>query len=78
MDWREYIVTDPNILAGKPTIRGTRLSVEFILDLLAGGWTSAELLDNYPTLTEDGIRACLAYAADAMRGERVFTVSVPG
>jgi uncharacterized protein (DUF433 family) len=78
MDWSEYVHTDPDILAGKPVLRGTRLAVELILDKLAGGWTAAELLDNYPTLTEVGIHACFAYAADAVRGERVFTIGVPG
>ena len=60
------IVIDPNILMGKPSIRGTRLGVEFILDLLAHGWSEAEILDNYPSLVLEDIRACLAYASAMM------------
>ena len=72
MDWRGYIAIDPEILAGKPTLKGTRLAVEHILDLLAAGWTHDQLLEAYPTLTEGGIRAALAFAAQTIREERVF------
>ncbi len=61
--WEELIVCDERILAGKPVIKGTRLSVELIIDLLASGWTTQQLLDNYPHLTIDGIHAALAYAS---------------
>ena len=70
------IVKDRNILVGKPTIRGTRLAVEFIVARLAAGWTKDELLENFPSLTEEGIRACLAYAAQSVRAERVFTLAL--
>ena len=63
VDWRDYIVSDERILAGKPTIKGTRLSVEFVLELLAAGWDREALQENYPQLTEDRIRAVLAFAA---------------
>lgn len=63
--WRERIVLDPQILAGKPVVRGTRLAVEFIIDLLAQGWTEDELLRNYPGLTHEDIRACLRKAGSA-------------
>lgn len=66
------IVLDPQVLAGKPVVRGTRLSVEFIVGLLAEGWSEAEILDNYPNLQRDDIRACLAYARDALASERVY------
>ena len=56
------ITLDPNVLTGKPVVRGTRLSVEFIIGLLADGWTEAQLLANYPDLTRDDVFACLAYA----------------
>lgn len=72
IDWRDYIVSDERILVGKPTLKGTRLSVEFVLDLLAAGWSREELRENYPTLTDDGIRAALAYAADAIREDRIY------
>ena len=65
MDWTEYITADERILAGKPIVKGTRISVEFVLELLAPGWDRASLQDNYPQLTEDRIRAVLAYAARA-------------
>ena len=62
MDWQERIVTDPKILSGQPTVRGTRLSVAFILDQLADGESEANLLAGYPQLSTDDIRACLRYA----------------
>ena len=58
--------------AGKPVVRGTRLAVEFILDLLAAGQSEADLLGNYPGLTHDDILACLAYARDTLSSEKVF------
>lgn len=72
MPWLERIVVDPEVLAGKPVIRGTRLAVEFILELLAAGETESELLANYPGLGRDDILACLAYAtaADSSRAMR--------
>jgi uncharacterized protein (DUF433 family) len=74
MDWRERIVTDPDILVGKPTVKGTRLSVELILGWLAQGWTIDLLLENYPTLTRDDVLAALAFAADLMREERYIAI----
>ncbi len=70
------IVIDPKILVGKPIIRGTRLSVDFILDLMAQGWSEAEILRNYPNIERDDITACLAYACVAIRSEKVFTHEV--
>jgi uncharacterized protein (DUF433 family) len=66
------IALDPNVLAGKPVVRGTRLSVEFIIGLLADGWTEAEVPANYPDLTRDDVFACLAYARDVLSSEKVF------
>lgn len=63
MPLSERIVVDPEILAGKPVIRGTRLAVEFILELLAAGQSDNDLLTNYPGLTREDILACLAYAS---------------
>ena len=68
--WRDYIVCDPGILGGKPTLIGTRLSVEFVLELLAGGWDREAIRANYPNLTEERIRAVLAYAAETFREDR--------
>jgi uncharacterized protein (DUF433 family) len=66
------IVLDPAILAGKPIVKGTRLSVEFIIGLLADGWAEADILRNYPGLAPDDIAACLAYARDLLSSEKVY------
>ena len=66
------ITLAPEVLAGKPTIRGTRLSVEFVIGLLADGWSEADIVGNYPGVTHDDIIACLAYARDTLSSERVF------
>lgn len=63
MPLSERIVVDPEVLAGKPVIRGTRLAVEFILELLAAGQSENDLLLNYPGLTREDILACLSYAS---------------
>jgi uncharacterized protein (DUF433 family) len=62
MNHRERIVIDPNILVGKPVVQGTRLSVDFLLGLLAEGWTEAEILRNYPGLEREDLLACCGYA----------------
>lgn len=64
MNWRDYIVSDDNILMGKPTIKGTRLSVEFILSLLAQGWTEQTIFENYPHLTHQQLQAVFSWNAN--------------
>jgi uncharacterized protein (DUF433 family) len=71
-EWKERIVADPKILVGKPVIKGTRISVEFILDLLANGWTLEKVLDEYPQLTREDIMAALKYAAETVKEEKVY------
>ena len=66
------IALDPEVLAGKPVVRGTRLSVEFVIGLMADGWSEGDILANYPGLTHDDIIACFAYARDALSSEKVF------
>lgn len=66
------IVLDPEVLSGKPVVRGTRLSVEFVLGLLADGWSEADILVDYPMLKREDIRACLAYARDRLASEKVY------
>jgi uncharacterized protein (DUF433 family) len=66
------LAIDPDVLLGKPVIRGTRLSVEFIIGLLADGWTEAEIAANYPGVAHEYILACLAYARDALGAEKIF------
>lgn len=72
MDWQTRIAIDPAILAGKPIIKGTRLAVEFIIDLLAQGWSETAILSNYPGIAPEDIRACLAYASSILHSERVY------
>jgi uncharacterized protein (DUF433 family) len=71
-DWQERIVVDPKVLVGKPLIRGTRLSVEFILDLLANDWTIEQVLDEYPQLAREDVMAVLKYAAEMAKEEKVY------
>ncbi len=66
------IALAPEVLAGKPVIRGTRLSVEFVIGLMADGWSEADVLQNYPGIAHDDIIACLAYARDTLRSERAY------
>jgi uncharacterized protein (DUF433 family) len=72
MNWQERILVDPEILVGKPVIRGTRLAVEWIIDLLAQGWTNTQILDQYPGLKPEDIQACLAYASHILHSERIY------
>ena len=72
MDWRERIVIDSSILTGKPVVKGTRLSVEFVVDPLVEGWTEDGILRNYPGLTLEDVRACLGYASAALRTEKGY------
>ena len=72
MKWQERIVLDPNILVGKPVIKGTRLAVEFIIDLLAEGWSETQILQNYPGLTREDIQACLGYASNVLHAEKLY------
>jgi uncharacterized protein (DUF433 family) len=75
MNWEDRITVDPGILAGKPVVKGTRLSVEFIIGLMAQGWGQEEILRNYPGLAREDIQACLAYASETLRAERVYPLS---
>jgi len=75
MDWRERIVVDPDVLVGKPIVRGMRLAVEFIIGLLAQGWTAAKILDSYPGLTREDIQACLRYAGSVLQEEKIYPVA---
>jgi uncharacterized protein (DUF433 family) len=61
-DWRPFISVDPNVVFGKPAVAGTRLAVDFLLGLFAAGWSAETVLDSYPGLTRDDLRAVFAYA----------------
>lgn len=76
MTWREHIHSDPEILGGKPVVHGTRLTVEFLLALLAQGWTPEQLLDNYPQLTPESLRAVFAFASEALQDETFYPVDL--
>ena len=66
-DWQDRIVKDPQILAGKPTVKGTRISVELIMQLLAGGWSDAHIADCYDWVSSEDIEACIRYTATSAR-----------
>lgn len=72
MAWQDRISVDPNVLVGKPVIKGTRIAVEFVVDLLASGWTTERILHEYDHLTNEDIQACLAYASEVLKSERVY------
>lgn len=76
-DWRDYIACDPQVSGGKPTLRGTRLSVDFVLELLARHWTESTIWKNYPNLNDERIRAVLAYAAHTVGQTARPSVSLP-
>lgn len=63
MRWQDFVQSNPEVLLGKPVIKGTRLSVDFLLSLLADGWTEQQILDNYPTLTRESLREMYAFIA---------------
>lgn len=70
MDWKSRIEARPEVMLGKPCIRGTRISVELILERLAAGWDTATLIEAYPHLATEDIHAALALAAEMLREER--------
>lgn len=72
--WTDRIVIDEAVLTGKPVIKGTRLAVEFIIGLLAHGWSETEILENYPGIVVEDIRACLAYASATLHAEKVYSL----
>lgn len=72
MQWQDRIITDPQVLVGKSVIRGTRLAVEFIIDLLAQGWSFDDILANYPGIAREDVLACLAYASARLHEEKVY------
>ncbi|HSK79334.1 MAG TPA: DUF433 domain-containing protein [Thermoanaerobaculia bacterium] len=74
MRWQDHIHSNPDVLLGKPVVKGTRLAVDFILGLLAEGWSPGQILENYPSLTPDSLRAVFAFAAEALRDESLYSV----
>lgn len=76
MDWQERISIDPKVLVGKPVIKGTRIAVEFLMELVANGWTHEQILNNYPQLKPEDIQAALHYAAETVKQEHVYPLPV--
>ena len=76
MRWNDRINLNPEILVGKPVVKGTRLAVEFVVDLLGQGWPESEVLRNYPGLTHEDILACLSYASAVLGAEKVYPLPV--
>ena len=75
MNWQEHIISDPKVLIGKPTIKGTRISVELILELFSLGWTENQILDSYPSISAESLRAVFAYLKDCIQQELYFPIS---
>ncbi len=73
-DRRTRIVIDPQVLVGKPVVKGTRISVELIIDLLARGYTVEQIRQQYDHITNEDVQACLAYASDVLRSEKVYAL----
>jgi uncharacterized protein (DUF433 family) len=73
MDWQKFIVSDESVLMGKPAIRGTRLSVDHIISLLAQGWSEDKILENYPRLTKEALQAVFSYVYECMQDGLLFT-----
>ncbi len=73
MNWQDHIISDKEVLLGKPTIKGTRISVEHIVGLLAQGWSEHEILENFPRLTKESLQAVFAYIQDCINDGLLFT-----
>lgn len=76
MDWRDKINLNPSVLAGKPLVRGSRLSVDFILGLMGQGWSEIDVPRNYPGITHEDIAACLQYASEILQSEKVYPATL--
>jgi uncharacterized protein (DUF433 family) len=72
MDWADRVEIDPGRLGGKPVVRGSRIPVELVVEMLADGWSEERVVESYPTLTTSDVRACLAYAAALLKEEKRF------
>ena len=73
MKWQNYIISDKNVLLGKPIIKGTRISVEHIIGLFAQGWSEKDILENFPSLTKQSLQAAFAYIQDCINDGLLFT-----
>ena len=74
MNWKDHIVANPEILVGKPAIKGTRISVEFLLDCFASGWSYEDVLESYPHLNREQVQAAVAFAAEVFKDARLAAI----
>lgn len=72
---RNLIISDPDVMMGKPVVAGTRITVELILEKLAAGETMQQILEAHPRLTHEGIQAAIAFAAEVLKGDVVYPVA---
>jgi uncharacterized protein (DUF433 family) len=76
LNWKDHITADPEILVGKPTIKGTRISVELLLGWFASGWSHEDILQNYPHISREQVLAAMAFAAEVMREQRSSAIEL--
>jgi uncharacterized protein (DUF433 family) len=75
MVWQNYIISDKQVLLGKPIIKGTRISVELIVELFQSGWTEKQMLESYPSLTPESLRAVFGYLKDCLQQALYLPIS---
>jgi len=75
MHWRDRIEQNPEVMLGKPVIRGTRITVEHLLEKLGSGWSDTQILESYPHLKVDDIRAALSYAAQSLSSDETILLA---
>jgi uncharacterized protein (DUF433 family) len=75
MNWQDRICVDPKVLGGKPVIKGTRLAVEKIVELMAAGWSEQQIIENHPGVSHEDVSACLFYASEVLKSERVIALA---
>lgn len=73
MDWRVHVISDKKVLLGKHVVKGTRISAEHIIGLLAQGWTEQQILENYPRLTNESLQAVFSYLQDCMKDGLLYS-----
>ncbi|WP_310449992.1 DUF433 domain-containing protein [Sulfuritalea sp.] len=74
MNWKDHVVVDPKVLVGKPIIRGTRISVELLMDRLSDGWSMEQILESYPRVTRDDVLAAISFVTEVFREEDYIAI----
>ncbi|MDO9453746.1 MAG: DUF433 domain-containing protein [Stagnimonas sp.] len=75
LDWRDHVTVNPDILVGKPIIKGTRISVELLLDRLGDGWSMEEILESYPHIKREDVQAAVKFATELFKEERFEAIA---